>query len=120
MSTKRQMDLYESKTNNGLDFISFKDDYGNLCSLQESSLATEDAVWLGVDESRMHLTRKQVKVLLPFLERFVKTGDLTKDKILVTLTAEKNLPDNTALALVAMIEAAKKFLKTTNQNQKTQ
>lgn len=76
MSTKQQMELYESKTNNGFDFVSFKDDYGNQCSLQESSLATEDAVWLGVDDFRMHLTRKQVKVLFKYLKRFKKTGQL--------------------------------------------
>jgi hypothetical protein len=78
----------------------FKDRYGAGCSIQKSSLATEDCIWLGIDEAdpqvldpnggwktppfpedtifktRMHLTRQQVKDLLPLLNRFVKTGEL--------------------------------------------
>ena len=61
----------------GFSGVSFKDYYGSVCSLQESSLATEIAVWFGVDKdfegkksSRMHLTQKQVKKLLPYLIKF--------------------------------------------------
>jgi hypothetical protein len=77
----------------------FKDHYGHGCSLQKSSLATENCIWLGVDDaapevnrgkgwekvelplgtvchSRMHLTRKQVSDLLPILIRFAKTGNI--------------------------------------------
>ena len=94
------------KTNRGFEYVEFKDRYGESCSLQKSSLATEDAIWLGVDEpklqmmashgqeegtgwitiplhenvsimpSRMHLTREQVAKLLPILERFVETGEI--------------------------------------------
>lgn len=77
------------KTLRGFDLIEFKDQYQKNCSLQMSSLATEDCIWLGSDEdqqthhvtgeklsTRMHLTRKQVKELLPYLEHFVKTGDI--------------------------------------------
>ena len=72
------------------------------CSLQKSSLATEDAIWLGCNDAnvqacipgkgwtpvpmpegvdivantRMHLTQEQVKELLPFLQRFAETGTL--------------------------------------------
>lgn len=35
----------------GFDFSSFTDRYGAKCSLQISSLATEDAIWLGVDNA---------------------------------------------------------------------
>ena len=107
------MDL--NKTNRGFDIIEFEDRSGEKCSLQKSSNATEDCIWLGMtnpdikefyplpretDESwfditiedlqqikkrpqneihafsRMHLTRKQVKELLPYLRNFVKTGNL--------------------------------------------
>lgn len=91
-----------NKTNRGFDVTSFNDYYGSGCSLQKSSLAEHDAIWFGVDEpdlvifedenmgryvktklpknwsahSRMHLTREQVKELLPYLQHFVETGDL--------------------------------------------
>ena len=61
----------------------FVDLYSDQCSIQESSLAEVDAIWLGVhktdkgDEStRMHLNREMVAALLPLLKRFVKTGQL--------------------------------------------
>lgn len=104
------------KTIRGFDLIEFKDNYGVKCSLQKSSAATDDYIWLGVDEpeikefweqgipadknltckwedrpleslkqcetnsmhifSRMHLNRKKVKELLPYLQKFVETGNL--------------------------------------------
>ena len=88
--------------------IEFKDYYDKECTLQKSSLATEDAIWLGVDDadpkimasqvmeggegwvkypihpdvllsSRMHLTRSQVEELLPVLKKFVETGEINDD-----------------------------------------
>lgn len=83
------MKLKSTKTNRGFALINFEDDNG----------ATDGHIWLGVDDpdpqirnpngpgwvpyaipeevlltTRMHLTRKQVKKLLPVLEHFVKTG----------------------------------------------
>lgn len=58
----------------------FKDHYGEPCSLQKSSLAFEDCIWLGVHKpgsDRMHLTQEQVADLLPLLQRFVETGELS-------------------------------------------
>lgn len=66
---------------------SFKDRYGEECSIQKSSLATEDCIWLGcrhetVDKqgrpcgARMHLTQAMVADLLPLLQHFVETGEL--------------------------------------------
>lgn len=92
-----------TKTQRGFDLTYFMDRYGNKCSLQKSSIATEDCIWLGIDtpkltifedenrgkyintkipdnwsvDSRMHLTQQQVKELLPILQKFVDTGDLT-------------------------------------------
>lgn len=88
------------ETARGFAQIDFKDHYGTECSLQESSLATEHAIWLGCNETnpqvcipgrgwtpvplphdtlcntRMHLTRKEVEMLLPYLQKFVETGEL--------------------------------------------
>ena len=81
-------------TSRGFRRAEFTDLYGKKCSLQKSSLATADAVWLGCDEgvhmgpdhmptefngtclARMHLTREHVKALLPHLQKFAKTGEL--------------------------------------------
>lgn len=75
-----------SKTQRGFAHIAFKDRYGELCSIQKSSLATEDAIWFGQDEPtrhhtgsmhcRMHLTQDDVKWLLPILRHFAETGEL--------------------------------------------
>jgi len=89
------------KTQRGFSINNFIDLYGEKCSIRKSSLATEDAIWFGVDSpkltifedeslgkyittdmpktfavhSRMHLNREQVKQLLPILKKFVKTGE---------------------------------------------
>lgn len=103
--------MQQSKTERGFDFYEFNDRYGAKCSLQKSSLATEDAIWFGVNDAdpkimcsdglrlgltsevkngwmeyeipkevemttRMHLTRKQVKELIPILQKFAKTGNI--------------------------------------------
>jgi hypothetical protein len=84
----------------GFDYIEFVDRYGEKCSLQESSLATESAVWFGIDNpipkvlkqghgwvrvdlpegtlisGRMHLTQKMVKDILPHLIKFAETGGI--------------------------------------------
>ena len=92
-------------TSRGFDYYQFKDHYGVDCSLQKSSLAEEDAIWLGVEEcnpkimasqvmeggtgwvkypvhpdvqmtTRMHLSVEQVKELIPLLQKFVDTGEI--------------------------------------------
>jgi hypothetical protein len=92
--------MKKTQTERGFDIAEFEDRNGHKCSLQKSSIATEDCIWLGPDEAdpkvlipgkgwtplevppdtlfttRMHLNREQVKNLLPYLNRFVKTGDL--------------------------------------------
>lgn len=45
------MSLTYSKTERGFSLIQFKDRYGSACSIQKSSLATEDAVWFGCDDA---------------------------------------------------------------------
>lgn len=89
-------------TQRGFSRLEFTDRYGEKCSLQKSSLATEDAIWLGIDKPkltifaneqkgqylitempplfdvscRMHLTQDMVIKLLPLLTKFAETGEL--------------------------------------------
>jgi len=101
------MKFLDSKTNRGFSLIEFMDLYGSKCSLQKSSLASEDAIWLGVDDpepkvlastidpqgvgwvdvplnpdlsltTRMHLSQDQVRAMLPILQQFAETGELTE------------------------------------------
>lgn len=43
--------MFRKKTNRGFNRIEFTDRYGVECHLQESSLATERAIWLGCSET---------------------------------------------------------------------
>lgn len=91
-------------TNRGFAIYEFKDANGVQCSLQKSSSAMEDKIWIGANEiglkifragqgwenvalentikshyianNRMHLTREQVIELLPILEKFALTGEI--------------------------------------------
>jgi hypothetical protein len=93
-----------TKTRRGFERIDFKDRNGVECSLQQSSLATENAVWLGCNDSdprvlvpgrgwqpvpvpadyiantRMHLTAKQAKALVEHLQSWLRTGSFKKPK----------------------------------------
>ena len=97
--------MKRSTTGRGFALIEFTDLYNAKCSLQKSSLATEDAIWLGIDDAepkimasktpqggtgwvpyhmpndvllttRMHLDREQAKELVEALTVFIETGDL--------------------------------------------
>jgi hypothetical protein len=67
----------------------FCDLSGSACSIQKSSLVTPDAIWFGVDKdpdegvssSRMHLSRALVMALLPHLQHFVSTGELSMVRV---------------------------------------
>ena len=64
-------------TDRGFAIARLVDRNGAVCSLQESSVATENLVWLGVSGvNRMHLSQDQVAALLPLLQHFVETGAL--------------------------------------------
>lgn len=69
------------KTERGFSYYEFIDKNGVECSLQKSSLAFEDCIWLGCDgihmaNARMHLTQDMVRDLLPYLQKFAETGEL--------------------------------------------
>ena len=87
------MAIKMERTERGFNRGEFADRYNSKCSLQESSLADEAAIWLGVDVdsegnecSRMHLTQKQVQDLLPLLQEFVNTGSLPRPKAMKTVS----------------------------------
>ena len=44
------MEITTGKTHRGFALGKFTDLYGAKCSIQKSSLATDDAVWLGIDD----------------------------------------------------------------------
>jgi hypothetical protein len=99
------MEFKESYTARGFKLIQFEDLYDAKCNVQKSSLATDDAIWFGIEDAepkimaskikkggvgwvdysipkdvslttRMHLNREQVKELIPILQRFVDTGEI--------------------------------------------
>lgn len=96
------MTLPIQRTARGFAVARFVDRNGVECSVQDSSLAREPALWLGTDHvtpqvlvpgegwravpipadavvaARMHLTRAQVAALLPLLTRFLETGSIAE------------------------------------------
>ena len=94
------MKIEYKQTDRGFRYGEFKDRYDNACSIQDSSLATEAAIWLGIDnadpqllfpgkgwvpvafpegtsfKTRMHLTQPQAAELIKVLQRFVDTGSI--------------------------------------------
>jgi hypothetical protein len=89
------------QTARGFDIFEFYDRNGIKCSLQKSSIATEDCIWLGCNDAdpqqlvrgegwkpismpaeynantRMHLNQEQVMQILPMLQAFVDEGEIT-------------------------------------------
>jgi hypothetical protein len=73
-------------TDRGFSYVQFEDHYKQQCSIQQSSVYTH--IWLGVDKDwqgkeifgRMHLSMEQVQALLPYLERFAKTGSMEPEE----------------------------------------
>lgn len=86
-------------TGRGFAISEFEDLYGAKCSLQKSSAAMYDAIWLGIDNpeptflheghwkkielpegtllsGRMHLSQKMVRDMLPALQYFAEHGEL--------------------------------------------
>lgn len=59
------------KTGRGFAIGEFKDRYGHKCSLQKSSIATEDCIWLGVDDA-------EPKIMASIASQYgIKTNETT-------------------------------------------
>jgi hypothetical protein len=106
-------ELVVVQTSRDFDRIDFIDRYGAECSVQKSSLAFEDCIWLGVNDASpkilasqaaahgvattettgwvpyplpeavlcrtlMHLTQEMVAKLIPVLQHFVDTGEISE------------------------------------------
>lgn len=81
--------MFEFKpTKKGLLRAEFKDRFGAVCSVQESSFIEEDCIWVGVEvdihgveqaNGRMHITQGMAKDLIPMLRHFARTGKLGVD-----------------------------------------
>lgn len=66
-------------TSRGFEIINFTDRNGEKCSLQQSSLADFEqpgtsAVWIGIQNSRMHIDFEQAKKLVCTLQRWIDDG----------------------------------------------
>lgn len=51
------------RTERGFEIVNFNDRYQSPCSLQQSSIATEDCVWLGVDDAAPKIMASQAHML---------------------------------------------------------
>ena len=51
--------MEQTKTERGFDVAEFEDFYGKGCSLQKSSLATEDCIWLGLNDAEPKILASQ-------------------------------------------------------------
>jgi len=71
----------------GFSYIDAKDFYKEPYSIQKSSLASKNCIWVGCDNPvvastgeylnrRMHLTRSQARQVAQILEYFAETGEL--------------------------------------------
>lgn len=91
-----------SKTNRGFGLVEFTDSNGVKCSIQQSSLATQNCLWIGCStdyymqlspgkgwekveiaqnqlvNDKMHLNESQVRQLVARLEIWLETGSLKK------------------------------------------
>lgn len=91
-----------TQTERGFDRADFVDCNGHECSIQKSSAAEQDLLWLGVNEpnpmqfpgngtgwhpyplpenvqctTRMHLTQDNAAELWPLLKKFSETGEIS-------------------------------------------
>lgn len=55
------MNLNKTTTARGFGIVTFKDRYDAECSIQESSLATESAIWFGVKDPNPQVMASQAR-----------------------------------------------------------
>lgn len=70
MSNKQHKFFEQTTTQRGFIKLLFKDSYDNLCSLQESSNAEDDFIWLGIENAEPLIMEQDA----------VKLGLISKDK----------------------------------------
>lgn len=62
------------KTSRGFHMGEFTDLYGSSCSIQKSSLATDDAIWLGVNDANPQILVSDAKKLGLDIPSFIENG----------------------------------------------
>jgi len=76
-------------TNRNFALAKFKDRYGERCSIQDSSSATENCIWLGCEHetldnngqpcgARMHVDIDLARELIVLLQRFIDNGTIAE------------------------------------------
>lgn len=63
-------------TARGFGFFELTDSYGKEFTIQESSSAEQEKIWIGAGSDRGHLTRDMVRQILPILQQFADTGQV--------------------------------------------
>ena len=71
-----QVPMAKSLSDRGFGYIRFRDRYWQVCRISESSLATEECVWVGEDDHCIHLTREQAGDVAALLAHFSMYGNL--------------------------------------------
>ncbi len=57
------MEFKKTTTDRGFNLIEFMDLYNQKCTIQESSLATDTAIWFGIDEVEAKILACDAKAL---------------------------------------------------------
>lgn len=102
-SSLNSIEIDMESTERGFERGEFTDLYGHKCSIQDSSLATQPAIWLGVNDAspeilipgqgwtdvefdpetlfhtRMHLSIEHAEKLVEVLQRFIETGSIGEE-----------------------------------------
>lgn len=73
--------IKQDVTDRGFQMVAFNDIYGFDCSIQQSSLATNEvpetgALWIGRRSERMHLDATGVKAMVEYLQVWLDHGKL--------------------------------------------
>lgn len=103
MEKEEKVNIEFKPTERGFERGEFTDLYGHQCSIQDSSLATQAAIWLGINDAapqrcipgqgwtdvefpedtlfhtRMHLSVEHAKTLVKTLQRFIDTGSIEEE-----------------------------------------
>lgn len=92
------MKKHKSHTENGFQCLEFSFETGSDLTLQQSSAAQEDFLWLGLvlnkdNTGRPHISRNEAKEIAKVLLDWSDSGELFKEKIVPEKDAEIHLRD---------------------------
>lgn len=98
------MKIEYEKTTRGFARARFADSYGHPCYVQKSSLADDDAIWLGVEDAAPKMLASKAGVINP------ETGEMTgwvpyRIHPDVLLTTQMHLTRDQVAALLPVLQA---------------